>query len=71
GIVARTFETLNAMSQFILLPLIYLGGVFYPVYYLPPFWQKWARRLILTNEELKRCQAVMISSQVRRRGGVG
>ncbi|MEM8629282.1 MAG: ABC transporter permease [Chlamydiota bacterium] len=41
GIVARTFETLNAMSQFILLPLIYLGGVFYPVYYLPPFWQKW------------------------------
>ncbi|MEL7431140.1 MAG: ABC transporter permease [Chlamydiota bacterium] len=40
GATAKTFETLNSISQFILLPLIYLGGIFYPTNYLPSFWQK-------------------------------
>ncbi len=40
GAKAKTFEMLNSISQFILLPLIYLGGVFYSINYLPPFWQK-------------------------------
>lgn len=42
GLYARSFEMLNGTTQFILLPLIYLGGVFYPVNFLPPLWQKLA-----------------------------
>lgn len=40
GIWARSFEFLNAMSQFILAPLIYLGGVFFSLDHLNPIWQK-------------------------------
>lgn len=40
GCIGRTFEALNSVSQFILLPLTYLGGVFYSIDFLPPFWQK-------------------------------
>jgi ABC-2 type transport system permease protein len=36
---ARTFDQLSAVSGFILMPLIYLGGVFFSVESLPPFWK--------------------------------
>lgn len=36
---ARTFDQLSAVNSFILLPLIYLGGVFFSVADLHPFWQ--------------------------------
>lgn len=36
---ARTFDQLSAVNSFILLPLIYLGGVFFSINSLHPFWQ--------------------------------
>jgi ABC-2 type transport system permease protein len=36
---ARTFDQLSAVNSFILLPLIYLGGVFFSISNLHPFWQ--------------------------------
>lgn len=36
---ARTFDQLSAFSAFILLPLTYLGGVFFSIEGLSPFWQ--------------------------------
>jgi len=39
GIFARSFEKLNVISQFIILPLTYLGGVFFSLNNLHPFWQ--------------------------------
>ncbi len=36
---AKTFEQVNAIQVFILLPLIYLGGVFFSLENLHPFWQ--------------------------------
>jgi ABC-2 type transport system permease protein len=38
AIYSNTFDALSMYSNFILLPLIYLGGVFYPLSILPPFW---------------------------------
>jgi ABC-2 type transport system permease protein len=37
---ANTFDSLSMYTNFILLPLIYLGGVFYPISILPPLWAK-------------------------------
>lgn len=39
GIYARTFDDVSVIPTFVLTPLIYLGGVFYSVSLLPPFWQ--------------------------------
>lgn len=39
GFYARTFDHLSAIGGFVLLPLIYLGGVFFSVEHLPPFWR--------------------------------
>jgi len=39
GFRARTFDQMSAFLSFILLPLIYLGGVFFPLSSLPHFWQ--------------------------------
>jgi ABC-2 type transport system permease protein len=39
GFSARNFEQLNAVGSFILLPLLYLGGVFFSVQSLHPVWQ--------------------------------
>lgn len=36
---ARTFDQMSAVSGFILMPLIYLGGVFFSVDNLPSFWK--------------------------------
>ncbi len=40
GIFARKFDDVSFVPTFILTPLTYLGGVFYSVSQLPPFWQK-------------------------------
>lgn len=36
---ARTFDQMSAIGGFVLLPLIYLGGVFFSVDHLPNFWK--------------------------------
>jgi len=38
AIYSSNFDSLSMYSNFILLPLIYLGGVFYPISILPPPW---------------------------------
>jgi ABC-2 type transport system permease protein len=40
---AKTFDQLSAVSGFILVPLTYLGGVFFSVSMLHPFWQAVSR----------------------------
>lgn len=37
---AKTFDQMSAVGGFVLLPLIYLGGVFFSVDHLPDFWKK-------------------------------
>ncbi len=39
GIFARNFDEVAIFQNFILVPLIYLGGVFYSILKLPEFWQ--------------------------------
>jgi ABC-2 type transport system permease protein len=36
---ARTFDQMSAITGFVLMPLIYLGGVFFSVDNLPPLWK--------------------------------
>ena len=36
---AKTFDQMSAISGFVLMPLIYLGGVFFSVDHLPAFWR--------------------------------
>ncbi|MDN3504193.1 MAG: ABC transporter permease [Rhabdochlamydiaceae bacterium] len=43
SIFARTFEQITVFGSFILAPLIYLGGVFFTLEMLSPFWQKVAQ----------------------------
>jgi ABC-2 type transport system permease protein len=38
AIYANNFDSLSMYSNFVILPLIYLGGVFYPISILPPIW---------------------------------
>ena len=40
GIFARNFDEVAFFQNFILTPLIYLGGVFYSIHSLPLIWQK-------------------------------
>ncbi len=40
GIFAKKFDDLSIVPMFFLTPLSYLGGVFYSVTLLSPFWQK-------------------------------
>ena len=37
---ARSFDQMSAIGGFVLMPLIYLGGVFFSVDHLPEFWKK-------------------------------
>ncbi len=39
GLFARNFDEVAFFQNFILTPLIYLGGVFYSIHSLPQFWQ--------------------------------
>jgi ABC-2 type transport system permease protein len=39
AIFAQKFDDISIIPAFVLTPLIYLGGVFYSIDMLPPFWQ--------------------------------
>ena len=39
GIFAKSFDDISIVPTFVLTPLIYLGGIFYSIRMLPPFWQ--------------------------------
>ncbi len=39
GIYAKSFDDISVIPTFVLTPLIYLGGIFYSIKMLPPFWQ--------------------------------
>lgn len=43
GIFSQSFDDISIFPTFVLTPLIYLGGVFYGLSSLPPFWQHIAR----------------------------
>ena len=43
AIYSNTFDSLSMFNNFIILPLIYFGGVFYPISILPPFWEQVSR----------------------------
>jgi ABC-2 type transport system permease protein len=39
GIYAKNFDDISFIPTFVLTPLTYLGGVFYSIQQLPPFWR--------------------------------
>jgi len=39
GVYAKTIDGINLVPTFVLTPLVYLGGIFYSVHALPPWWQ--------------------------------
>lgn len=39
GLFSDSFDTLSAITNFLILPIIYFSGMFYPVSLLSPFWQ--------------------------------
>lgn len=39
AVFARSFDDISIIPTFVLTPLTYLGGVFYSITMLPPFWQ--------------------------------
>ncbi|MGH1536826.1 MAG: ABC transporter permease, partial [Gammaproteobacteria bacterium] len=39
GIFANSFDDISIIPTFVLTPLTYLGGVFFSIGMLPPFWQ--------------------------------
>jgi ABC-2 type transport system permease protein len=43
AIFAKKFDDISIVPTFVLTPLIYLGGVFYSIDLLPPFWQAVSR----------------------------
>lgn len=43
GIFAQSFDGVSIVPTFVLTPLTYLGGVFYSIAMLPPFWQAVSR----------------------------
>jgi len=40
GLFARKFDDVAIVPTFVLTPLIYLGGIFYSIEFLPPFWRE-------------------------------
>ena len=40
ALFAKTFDDISIIPTFVITPLTYLGGVFYSIDLLPPFWQK-------------------------------
>jgi ABC-2 type transport system permease protein len=43
AIFAKTFDDISIIPTFVLTPLTYLGGVFFSISLLPPFWQNVAK----------------------------
>jgi len=43
AIYSNSFDALSMYNNFVILPLIYLGGIFYPISILPPFWEHLSR----------------------------
>jgi len=43
GLLANSFDGISIVPNFVLTPLTYLGGVFYSISMLPPFWQSISR----------------------------
>jgi ABC-2 type transport system permease protein len=39
AVFANSFDDISIVPTFVLTPLTYLGGVFYSISLLPPFWQ--------------------------------
>lgn len=39
AIYSNTFDNISMFTNFLILPLIYTGGLFYPISHLPPTWQ--------------------------------
>ncbi|MCH2188669.1 ABC transporter permease [Candidatus Gracilibacteria bacterium] len=39
GFFAKSFDDVNIIPTFVITPMIYLGGVFYSLEFLSPFWQ--------------------------------
>ncbi len=39
GLYAKNFDQVAIVPTFVLTPLTYLGGIFYSISFLPPFWQ--------------------------------
>jgi ABC-2 type transport system permease protein len=39
AVFAQSFDDISIVPTFILMPMIYLGGMFYSVEILPEFWQ--------------------------------
>lgn len=39
GVYAQSFDDVTIIPTFVLTPLTYLGGIFYSIHLLPPFWQ--------------------------------
>ncbi len=39
AIFAKSFDDISIIPTFVLTPLTYLGGIFYSISLLPPFWQ--------------------------------
>lgn len=39
GFIASSFDQINSVTTFVVLPLIYLGGVFFSMQSMPEFWQ--------------------------------
>jgi len=40
AMIAKSFDDVSMIPTFVLTPLTYLGGIFYSIKALPPFWQK-------------------------------
>ncbi len=40
AVYANSFDDISIVPNFVLTPLVYLGGVFYSISLLPPFWQQ-------------------------------
>ncbi|MCB0404981.1 MAG: ABC transporter permease [Bdellovibrionales bacterium] len=57
GICSDSFEAISIYTTFLLLPLIYLGGMFYPISILPSFWQGLSRfnPLFYTIDGFRHC----------------
>lgn len=43
SLFAKNFDQVNSVNTFILMPMVYLGGVFFPISRLPQLWQ-WVAR---------------------------